>query len=373
MRYRRPAPPEQVAAGSRDTTWRWGEAMPGKGRRLLVTGAAGFMGSHLVDALVAEGHTVFGVDDMSGGYWRNIHPQSEFTVLDLRHREATDAYLRKVRPEIIFHMAADATEGRSQFTPLSSTERNYLAYLNVLVPAIREGMRKMVLISSMSVYGAQPAPFHEDLPRQPEDVYAIAKAAMERATEILSEVHGFQYTIIRPHNVYGERQNIADPYRNVIGIFINRLLAGKPFFIYGDGEQKRAFSHIDDFTPYTVRAGFDDVANGQIFNIGPREEYSINEVARLVLKHFGYDPDNPPPEVKPLYHPPRPKEVKEAYCTLDKAQRLLGYRTTVSIDEGIRRMVAWAKDLGPQPMRYLKDGLELTSENTPATWVKQMM
>ena len=106
---------------------------------------------------------------MSGGYWRNIHPQSEVTVLDLRDQEATDAYIRQHRPEIIFHMAADATEGRSQFTPLSSTERNYLAYLNVLVPAIREGMRKMVLISSMSVYVAQPAPFHEDLPRQPED------------------------------------------------------------------------------------------------------------------------------------------------------------------------------------------------------------
>jgi len=341
--------------------------------RVLVTGAAGFMGSHLVDALVADGHEVFGVDDMSGGYWRNIHRKSEFTALDLRLREPTDAYIGKVRPEIIFHMAADATEGRSQFTPLSSTERNYVAYLNVLVPAIREGLRKMVLISSMSVYGAQAAPFSEEMPRLPEDVYAIAKAAMERSTEILSEVHGFEYTIIRPHNVYGERQNIADPYRNVIGIFINRLLAGKPFFIYGDGEQKRAFSHIDDFTPYTVRAGFDDVANGQIFNIGPREEYSINEVARLVLKHFGYDPGDPPAAVKPIYQPPRPKEVREAYCTLDKAQKLLGYHTTVSIGEGIRRMVAWAKTLGPQTMRYLEDGLELTGGGAPATWTNQMM
>ncbi|MBI3948052.1 MAG: NAD-dependent epimerase/dehydratase family protein [Armatimonadetes bacterium] len=341
-------------------------------RRVLVTGAAGFMGSHLVDALVADGHLVFGVDDMSGGYWRNIHPESEFSVLDLRHREATEAYLRKARPEVIFHMAADATEGRSQFTPISSTERNYLAYLNVLVPAIREGLRKMVLISSMSVYGRQPAPFHEGMPRVPEDIYAIAKAAMEHATEILAKVHDFDYTIIRPHNVYGERQNIADPYRNVIGIFINRLLQGKDFFIYGDGEQKRAFSHIVDFTPYCLRAGFDDAANGEIFNIGPREEYSINQTARLVLKHFGYDPDDPPEAVRPRRLPPRPLEVRDAYCTLEKAQRLLGYRTTVSLDEGIRRMVAWAKELGPQPMRYLEGGLELTT-GAPETWTRRLM
>lgn len=342
-------------------------------KRVLVTGAAGFMGSHLVDALIAAGHLVFGVDDMSGGYWRNIHPRSEFIQLDLRQREPTDALIRKVKPEIIFHMAADATEGRSQFTPICSTERNYLAYLNVLVPAIREGMRKMVLISSMSVYGRQEAPFREEMPRLPEDVYAIAKASMERSTEILAAVHGFQYTIIRPHNVYGERQNIADPYRNVIGIFINRLLMGKPFFIYGDGEQKRAFSHIDDFTPYCLRAGFDDVANGEIFNIGPREEYSINETARLVLRHFGLDPDNPPPALRPVYLPPRPLEVREAYCTLEKAERLLGYRTTVSLNEGIRRMVAWAKQLGPQPMRYLEEGLELTTGNAPATWTRRLM
>lgn len=341
-------------------------------RRVLVTGAAGFMGSHLVDALIAEGHHVFGVDDMSGGYWRNVNPKSEFTVLDLRRREATEAYIRQVRPEILFHLAADASEGRSQFTPIASTERNYLAYLNVLVPAIREGLHKVVLVSSMSVYGRQQPPFHEAMPRLPEDIYGIAKAAMEHATEILSRVHGFAYTILRPHNVYGERQNIADPYRNVIGIFINRLLQGKHFFIYGDGEQKRAFSHIDDFTPYCLRAGFDEAANGEIFNIGPSEAYTINQVARLVLKHFGYDPDHPPEALRPRYLPPRPLEVREAYCTLEKAQRLLGYRTTVPLEEGIRRMVAWAKELGPQPMRYLEEGLELTT-GAPETWTRRLM
>ena len=122
-----------------------------------------------------------------------------------------------------------------------------------------------------------------------------------------------------------------------------------------------------------MRAGFDDAANGEIFNIGPREESSINEVGRLVLQAFGYDADNPPESVRPIRHPPQPKEVREAFCTMDKAERLLGYHTTVPIDEGIRRMVVWARELGPQPMRYLEEGLELTSGDAPATWTERLM
>src|SRR3989338_558450 len=247
--------------------------------RILVTGAAGFMGSHLVDALVAMGHEVHGADDLSGGSMRNVNEKSFFKKIDLRERDLTAKYVESIRPEMIFHLAADATEGRSQFTPLQCTERNYLAHLNTLIPAVRCGsLKKLVLTSSMSVYGAQKTPFSEDMPRLPEDVYGVAKASMERSTEILSEVHGFDYVIIRPHNVYGARQNLADPYRNVIGIFINCLLNNKNFYIYGDGEQKRAFSYIEDFTPYIVRAGFLKEAEGEIFNIGPVEEITIKKL-----------------------------------------------------------------------------------------------
>ena len=341
--------------------------------RILVTGAAGFMGSHLVDALVLlKSHQVYGVDDLSGGYTRNVHPKSKFTQLDLREKVKVKEYINKIKPELLFHLAADATEGRSQFTPISAAERNLLAYLYTLVPAINNGLKKVVLTSSMSVYGAQKPPFSEDMRRLPEDVYGISKAAMEEATEVLAKVHGFDYVMIRPHNVYGPKQNLSDPYRNVIGIFINCLLNNKNFYIYGDGEQKRAFTYIDDFTPYMIKAGFSTAANGKIINIGPSEEYTINEMAKVVMKIFFPD-GKIPSYLKPKYLPDRPQEVKEAYCTNEVAQKLLGYKTTVTLEEGVRRMIEWTKELGPQPFNYLQDGMEIETDDVPITWKNKLI
>lgn len=339
--------------------------------KILVTGAAGFMGSHLVNALLEAGHDVYGVDDLSGGYMENVNPKSKFTKLDLQLRKETEDYIDSIKPELVFHLAADATEGRSQFTPINCTMRNYVAYLNLLIPCIKNGMKKMVLTSSMSVYGAQKAPFSEDMERAPEDIYAISKAAMEHATEILSDVHNFKYTIIRPHNVYGPGQNLADPYRNVIAIFINRMLQNKHVYIYGDGNQKRAFSYIEDFTPYIIKAGMDDVANSQIFNIGPTQEYTINELAKVVLEVF-YPDGNVPDNMKPEYLPLRPKEVVDAWCTVEKAEKLLGYKTTVNLKEGVGKMVEWAKKMGPQNFHYM-DSLELVTDDTPATWKEKLL
>lgn len=339
--------------------------------KVLVTGAAGFMGSHLVDALLDLGHEVHSLDDLSWGYKENVNPESKFIKLDLQDKQKTENYINEIKPEYVFHLAADATEGRSQFTPINSTQRNYGAYLNLLVPSIKNGMKKMILTSSMSVYGAQMPPFSEDMERRPEDIYAISKAAMEHSTEILSKVFGFKYTIIRPHNVYGSRQNLADPYRNVIAIFINRLLQGKNFFIYGTGEQKRSFSYIDDFTPYIVKAGFDDIANGEIFNIGPVEECTINQLGDVVLDVFFPD-GNIPENMKPQHMPPRPLEVADAWCTAEKAEKLLGYKTSVSLKEGITKMVEWARSVGPMPFHYL-DNLELVSDATPDTWTKKLL
>lgn len=339
--------------------------------RILVTGAAGFMGSHLVNSLLEMGHDVYGVDDLSGGYMENVNPQSHFTKLDLQLRHETENYINEIKPELVFHLAADATEGRSQFTPINCTMRNYVAYLNLLVPCIKNGMKKMVLTSSMSVYGAQKAPFSEDMERSPEDIYGISKAAMEHATEIMSTVHGFKYVIIRPHNVYGPHQNLADPYRNVIAIFINRAMKKKHFYIYGDGNQKRAFSYINDFTPYIIKAGIDDTANSQIFNIGPTQEYTINQLAEVVLKAFFPD-GNIPEDMKPEYLPLRPMEVMDAWCTVDKAERILEYKTTIALDEGVRKMVEWAKTKGPQEFHYMDD-LELTTKDTPLTWKDKLL
>lgn len=341
--------------------------------RILVTGAAGFMGSHLVDSLVEDStNEIFAVDDLSGGYETNLSKKAQFTQLDLRDRKKTEYYISSVKPELMYYLAADASEGRSQFTPLSSTERNYLAYMYTLVPAIANGLKKVVLTSSMSVYGGQRPPFSEDMEKKPEDIYGIAKASMEDATEILAKVHDFKYVIIRPHNVYGPKQNLADPYRNVIAIFINCILNDKNYYIYGDGNQKRAFTYIDDFTPYFLKSGFDDACNGEVINIGPKEEYTINQLSELILNEF-FPNGHIPNALKPKYLPLRPQEVMEAYCTNDKASKLLGYKTNTSFEEGVKKFIKWAKAKGPQQFKYLEGGVELKTKDLPETWSKKLI
>jgi len=338
---------------------------------ILVTGAAGFMGSHLVDSLIEMGYKVHGIDDLSGGYLRNVSPKSRFYKVDLLNKTKTSECIRKIRPDIIFHLAADATEGRSQFTPITCTERNYMAYMSLMVPAIQSGLKKIVITSSMSVYGAQKPPFRETMPRNPVDIYGVSKSSIEQATEILSSTYGFTYTIVRPHNVYGPRQNMADPYRNVIAIFINRLLSDKHFYIYGDGNQKRAFTYIDDFTPYIIRAAFRKACDREIINIGPSKEYTINQLADVILREF-YDGAAVPKRLQPVHVSDRPQEVKDAWCTIDKARKLLGYREKTPLVKGIAETIRWAKRMGKQKFRYLKS-LEILSDRVPEVWIKRLM
>lgn len=341
--------------------------------RILVTGAGGFMGSHLVDFLAKDPkNDVYAVDDLSGGYIDNVSKKAHFTQLDLRNRKKTEEYISKIKPELLYYLAADASEGRSQFTPISSTERNYLAYIYTLVPAIKYGLKKVALTSSMSVYGGQKTPFSEDMLKRPEDIYGIAKAAMEDSTKILAKVHDFNYVIVRPHNVYGPKQNLADPYRNVIAIFINCILNNKNFYIYGEGNQKRAFTYIDDFTPYFAKTGMDESCNGEVINIGPKEEHTINYLAKVVLEEF-FPNGKVPSSLKPKYLPLRPQEVMEAYCTNDKATRLLGYKTNTHLEQGVKKMIEWAKVKGPQKFKYLRDGVELKTKDLPKTWSEELI
>ena len=338
--------------------------------KILVTGSAGFIGSHIYDLLFASGYEVYGVDDLSGGFMRNVSQKKFFTKLDLCDRQATGKYIAKLKPDVIFHLAADATEGRSQFTPFSAIDRNMVAYMNLLVPAIKYGLKKMVLTSSMSVYGAQQVPFNESMIPQPEDIYGISKAAMEQQTRVMSKVYGFKHVIIRPHNVYGPRQNLSDPYRNVIGIFINRLLHGKNFYIYGDGNQKRAFSNIDDVAPAMVKAAFDKKCEGRILNIGSETPITLKDMGKVVLNEFfsGKVPRNFLPEKFPA----RPQEVKYAYCSHDIARKLIGFRDKVNLREGVRNMISWARTLGPQPFVYL-ESMDLEHDLAPKTWKSKLI
>jgi UDP-glucose 4-epimerase len=216
---------------------------------------------------------------------------------------------------------------------------------NLLVSAVNHGVKRFVFTSSMAVYGDQKPPFGEDLPRRPEDPYGAAKAYCENMLEIFSRVYGLEYVIVRPHNVYGAKQNIADPYRNVLGIWINRIMRGKNPLIYGDGEQKRAFSYIEDITPALANAGFYAKAQGQIINLGSEEAVTINEACRLVLELTGTT-------LKPEKVPARPNDVKYAYSTAEKSMKLLDYQTRHPLRNGLQKMIEWARVMGQQEPTY---------------------
>jgi len=343
-----------------------------KKQKILITGSAGFMGSHLYDYLFKhykDRCEIYGADDLSGGFMRNVSQPKYFTKIDLRDREKVSTYMAKLKPAIIFHFAADATEGRSQFTPFSALDRNLVAYTNTLIPAIKHGVRKVILISSMSVYGKQQVPFRESMMTMPEDIYGITKMTMEQITKVMSSVYGFKYTIFRPHNVYGPKQNLTDPYRNVIGIFINSLLQGKRFYIYGDGEQRRAFSYIDDVTPIIAKAVSHKKYQNEIFNIGFDEATTLNRLAKVILEEFfgSKMSDN----LSPKYLSDRPQEVKDAFSDHSKAKKILKYKATIELYDGVKKTLEWAKSIGPQKFKYL-DSLELQHKNIPKTWSRKL-
>jgi len=331
-------------------------------KKILITGAAGFMGSHLFDYLTLEGHDVFGLDNYSIG--RYAH--EKIFKLDLLDKNGVDELIEKLQPDIVYHLAAWAHEGLSQFMPIKINENNYTAYLNLLIPCIKYKVKRIVVCSSMSVYGDQIPPFTEEMKKSPVDVYAISKSAMEDVTEKLSKVYGFEYVILRPHNVIGPRQCLHDPYRNVAAIFINKMLDQKPFYIYGDGEQKRSFSYIDDVNPYIAKSGFYDVS-GEVINIGPIEEFTVNQLAVEIMKNF---PKNA--HLIPIHMSDRPLEVKNAWSDNEKAQKLLGYKTSTKFKDGVKKMCDWAKTIGYQKPVYL-DNIEIQNEDIPLTWKNKLI
>ena len=327
-----------------------------------MTGGAGFMGSWLVDNLVDRGHEVVSADNFLGGKKENVNPDCKFVKADLIRRQEVEPLVKGV--DVIYHLAAYAAEGQSFFSPISINEINLMPMNNLLVEAVNNNVQRFVFTSSMAVYGNQKPPFDEKLLRKPEDPYGAAKAYCETMLEIFSQVHDFEHVIIRPHNVYGPRQNIADPYRNVLGIWINRIMRGKPPIIYGDGKQTRAFSYIDDVTPTIANSGLNNKAKGQIINVGSDKPVAVGKACNLLL-------DVMDSEFKPQYEKARPGEVKHAHCTVQKSIDLLGYKTNHSLKDGLAKMVEWARQVGPQEPTYTLP-LEIT-KGAPRVWVERAM
>lgn len=322
-------------------------------RKILVTGGAGFIGSHLVDRLIGENHQVLVLDDFSGGSISNINKSAKRENVDLRDVIHTKRIIDKFKPEIIFHLAANAAENKAQFSPIDITSRNWNTFINTLTPFINNRGRRFVFVSSIAVYGAIQTPFKETDRPEPEDLYGVTKLACEQSLKIMSQVHGFEYVIARPHNVYGPRQNMRDPYRNVITIWMNAILRKKPWYIYGDGKQKRCFSYIDDVAQSLYKCGFEDV-KGKTFNIGSDKIYTLKELSNLF--NPAYEPD---------FLAKRPQEVKEAIADHTLCKSILGYNET-SLEEGIKKTWEWVKSVGPVEPEY--SPLELDSPNVPRNW-----
>jgi len=352
---------------------------------VLVTGAAGFIGSHIWTELLRRGHDVCGIDDLSGGFLENlvIPPGANvpnYTCVyddccDLLRRNGSlstcgslifegTAFKNGKGVDTVVHCAANAREGASQFQPNIVTRRNYMASVAVLTAAIRAGVKRFVMFSSMAVYGEGGSlgpPFDEDRDLEPEDVYAVNKVAMEQTTRILSGVHDCRYVILRPHNVFGERQSLCDRFRNVVGIFMNLLMRGEPLTIYGDGDQTRAFSYIEDSLPAFIYAIENvDALHGSAINVGGMESVSVNELAEAVQYAM-----NTRAQIRHL--PDRPCEVKHAFTTYAKSVDLLGYSEKIGWGKGVIEMAKWAQEQGPKEW-VNNDPLELEADSIPTVW-----
>lgn len=334
-------------------------------KRVLITGVAGFMGSHLADEFISRDYEVSGLDNFIGGYQDNIPKGVKFHYADLGDFDAIKDLFTGI--DLVVHSACTAYEGLSVFSPALVTRNTSHITTSALSASIRGNVKKFVYMSSMSRYGTQETlPFTEDMIPKPQDPYGIAKYASELLVENLSKTHGMEYVIVVPHNIIGPRQKYDDPYRNVASIMVNRVLQGKPPIIYGDGLQKRCFSFWQDVASSILKVCESDVLNSQIVNIGPDEEYiTINELAdricRLTNTHQ-----------QPIYFPERPQEVKLANCSANKARKYLNYETKISLDDGLKILIEWISTKGPKPFEYHLP-LEFITKNTPSTWSQNLM
>src|SRR4029077_9489856 len=253
----------------------------------LVTGGAGFIGSHVADELLSRGHRVVVLDDLSGGFEDNVPSGAIFVKGSILDTELIEWLFERYNFTYVYHRAAYAAEGLSHFIKRFNYHNNLIGSVNLINASVNHDVRCFVFTSSIAVYGAGQSPMTEDMVPIPEDSYGIAKLAVERELKVTHEMFGLDYVIFRPHNVYGERQNIGDRYRNVVGIFMNQLMKGEPMTIFGDGEQQRAFTHISDVAPVIAESADIPAAQNEIFNVGADVPYTVNELARAVKEAMG--------------------------------------------------------------------------------------
>jgi UDP-glucose 4-epimerase len=331
------------------------------GVNCLVTGGAGFIGSHVTEELLRMGYQVVVLDDLSGGHVDNVLPGATLEVASIIDHTRIESLFEEYHFDYVFHLAAYAAEGLSHFIKHFNYQNNLIGSVNLINASVNYEVKCFVFTSSIAVYGSAQLPMTESTIPQPEDSYGIAKYAVEMELQATHHLFGLDYIVFRPHNVYGERQNIGDRYRNVIGIFMNQIMQGKPMTVFGDGTQTRAFSYIADVAPVIARSIEVPTAHNHVFNVGADTPYTVNDLAKTVAEAMGVEPNI-------MYLPPR-KEVQHAYPAHEKIRHIFGDHPMVPLEEGIRRMAQWAKAVGPRKSRPF-DNIEIT-KNLPPNWLEQ--
>ena len=325
---------------------------------VLVTGGAGFIGSHVVDELISFGENVIVLDDLSGGFKENVNDKALFIEGDICDYELIKKIFNENRIEYVFHLAAYAAEGLSHFIKRFNYNNNLIGSVNLINQSVINKVKCFVFTSSIAVYGKNQLPMTEDTVPMPEDSYGIAKYAVELELECSHKMFGLNYIIFRPHNVYGERQNIGDKYRNVIGIFMNQILQNKPLTVFGDGEQSRAFSYIGDVAPVIAKSIHVKEAYNDVFNVGADIPYTINQLIQKVREVMSAEP-----EVR--YLDPR-NEVVHAYSSHKKAETVFKLQEKTELETGLLKMSEWVKRHGAKSTKNFGE-IEI-EDKLPPSW-----
>ena len=326
----------------------------------LVTGGAGFIGAHVAEHLLKMGHRVVVIDDLSGGYTDNVPQGADFVKGSILDHALLDALFEEHGFDYVYHLAAYAAEGLSHFIRRFNYNNNLIGSMNLINASVNHNVKRFVFTSSIAVYGAGQTPLTEEMTPIPEDPYGVAKLAVEQDLKCAHHMFGLDYTVFRPHNVYGEKQNIADRYRNVVGIFMNQLLKGEPMTVFGDGEQQRAFTHVDDVAPLIAECVNIPASKNEIFNVGADVPFTVNDLATAISKAM-----SKPRNVKYL---DARNEVKIAFSDHSKCDRVFGDRKKTTLDEGITKMANWVAQHGARESSIFKD-IEI-ERNLPRSWAE---